>query len=303
MKVLVATDGSASSQIAICSLLNMPWPDGTELKVMMVVDFYQPLPAIEELKQTEIQSAHAHVSSVVHMLETGLPNCKISGAVVDGFADQMIVEEAFQWHANLIVVGTHGRRGLSKFLLGSVSRSILMTAQCPVRIVRPPLDGRGSIGAGEFNVLVASDDSDAADHALQHTLDMKWPELARFKCVSVVADDFQHNLLSSHDKRARDHHQKLMQRAEERLNRCARRLQEKFGVERADFEVLEGEPRSRILDTAEKWPADMIVMGSYGRPFVERIMVGSVSEAVAMHAPCSIEILPLPKPARLHVII
>jgi len=55
--------------------------------------------------------------------------------------------------------------------------------------------------------------------------------------------------------------------------------------------VEEGDPKSKILDTARDWDADLIVLGSHGRKGLQHFLMGSVSEAVARHAECSVEIV------------
>jgi nucleotide-binding universal stress UspA family protein len=52
-----------------------------------------------------------------------------------------------------------------------------------------------------------------------------------------------------------------------------------------------GEPRAVILDTAKTWGANLIVLGSHGRRGMDRFLLGSVSEAVAIHAHCSVEVI------------
>lgn len=59
--------------------------------------------------------------------------------------------------------------------------------------------------------------------------------------------------------------------------------------------VGQGDPKSKIIDEAEKWKADLIVLGSHGRNALDRFLMGSVSEAVARHASCSVEIVRIPK--------
>jgi nucleotide-binding universal stress UspA family protein len=59
--------------------------------------------------------------------------------------------------------------------------------------------------------------------------------------------------------------------------------------------VEEGDPRSKILDLAAEWAPDVIVVGSHGRKGLERFLLGSVSETVARHAPCSVEITRRPR--------
>jgi nucleotide-binding universal stress UspA family protein len=82
---------------------------------------------------------------------------------------------------------------------------------------------------------------------------------------------------------------KLRERAKELVAKAARKL------ERAGFKVSslieEGDARSAILYQAEIWDADLIVLGSHGRTGLGRFLVGSVSEAVARHARCSVQIV------------
>jgi len=64
---------------------------------------------------------------------------------------------------------------------------------------------------------------------------------------------------------------------------------------KATTAVEKGDPKSKIIDEAEKWKADLIVLGSHGRKALDRFLMGSVSDAVARHAPCSVEIVRIPK--------
>ncbi len=58
--------------------------------------------------------------------------------------------------------------------------------------------------------------------------------------------------------------------------------------------VRPGDPRHGIVDAAKEWGADLIVLGSHGRRGVDRFLIGSVSEAVVRHAPCSVEVVRMP---------
>jgi nucleotide-binding universal stress UspA family protein len=55
--------------------------------------------------------------------------------------------------------------------------------------------------------------------------------------------------------------------------------------------VREGDPRHAILDVAAEWDPDLIVLGSHGRKGLDRFLLGSVSESVVRHAPCSVEVV------------
>ena len=70
-------------------------------------------------------------------LEMG-PFSYVTTAVVLGFPKLVILDQAREWRADLIVVGSHGRKGLEHFLMGSVSEAVARHAACSVEIVRPP---------------------------------------------------------------------------------------------------------------------------------------------------------------------
>lgn len=82
----------------------------------------------------------------------------------------------------------------------------------------------------------------------------------------------------------------LTERAGTLLEEVAARLRA-AGFGATEIAIHEGDPRTVILDEAENWNADLIVVGSHGRTGVRRWMMGSVSEAVARHAACSVEIV------------
>lgn len=79
-----------------------------------------------------------------------------------------------------------------------------------------------------------------------------------------------------------------LEEAQDLVAKAGRRLRE-AGLS-VTTSVEEGDPRSKIIDLAATWPADLIVLGSHGRKGLDRFLLGSVSETVARHAPCSVEI-------------
>lgn len=85
------------------------------------------------------------------------------------------------------------------------------------------------------------------------------------------------------EKTARDNADKILEKTSETLREFA----ESRGVT-ISSDVLFGSPDSRIVETAEDWPADLIVVGSHGYSRWERLLLGSVSDSVVRHAPCSV---------------
>ena len=71
---------------------------------------------------------------------------------------------------------------------------------------------------------------------------------------------------------------------------AAEKIRQEAPELRVSTEVIEGAPKRVIVEDAERWGADLIIVGSHGFGPVERFLLGSVAEAVAVHAPCSVEI-------------
>ena len=142
-RVLIATDGSEFSATAVKAVAERPWPKETEVKVISVPEFsvwvgefptFQ-LKQVEELNKSALDAAKEAVASGAELLsQTGL---KVTTYVVfeREAPAKTIVEEAARWNADLLVVGSHGRRGFDRLAMGSVSESVAMNAQCSVEVV------------------------------------------------------------------------------------------------------------------------------------------------------------------------
>ena len=139
MNILIAVDGSASSEAAIREVIQGR-PRDAQIRVMHAIE---PLPAIEgwayavdwpNVAQDQRKEAEAFVSQGAALLRDA--GFSVTTAIEDGFAKSIIIEAAGQWPADLVVVGSHGRKGLARFLLGSVSEGVARHAPCSVLIVR-----------------------------------------------------------------------------------------------------------------------------------------------------------------------
>jgi nucleotide-binding universal stress UspA family protein len=147
MRVLIAADESEFSRSALDSVLARPWPDTTEFLILSVVPFIPPAYGDWQLgyasSAREAQSAlntlhHSTVLEFETELRSAFPDSRIEGKVLTGSIRDCIVDEAETWQADLIVMGSHGRTGMSRFLLGSVAESVLGRSPCSVEIIRMP---------------------------------------------------------------------------------------------------------------------------------------------------------------------
>jgi nucleotide-binding universal stress UspA family protein len=142
MRILLAIDGSSPSQHAIEEVARRPWPLPSTLRIISVVRLYFPgasefVPGV--LTPPEIlQQQHDDVEQTVaraadRVRQAGL---SVDTVVRQGDPRTVIVDEATEWGADLIVVGSHGHTGLKRLLLGSVAQAVVAHAPCSVEVVR-----------------------------------------------------------------------------------------------------------------------------------------------------------------------
>lgn len=149
MKILLAIDDSPCSRAAVEEVLRDAWPAGTEIRVVSVVEYPRiteselwvlPTEYIARMENAAQDRLQALITRNVNRLRAGLgPQFNISGHVLKyGDPKAVLLEEADNWKADLIIVGSHGYHGFKRLWLGSVSHAVLANAGCSVRIVRCP---------------------------------------------------------------------------------------------------------------------------------------------------------------------
>ena len=146
MKVLLAVDGSEFSQAATQFLVSQMRPEGAEVLVLRVVEpiiFSIPpqmaptyTPEQDEIVKEAFRQAQESVNQASQALRSA--GFSVNTRIVDAEARNGILESAAEWRADLIVLGSHGRKGLQRFLLGSVAEFVARHADCSVEIVRVP---------------------------------------------------------------------------------------------------------------------------------------------------------------------
>ena len=144
MKILLATDGSPCSDAAVDEIARRPWPADSQVRVISVVELPAPIAAEPYLLPDNFfveveKAARNSAQEVITRAESKLSesgNLLVSTEVLMGSPKRVIVEEAETWHADLIVVGSHGYRAWERLLLGSVSQAVATHAPCSVEIVR-----------------------------------------------------------------------------------------------------------------------------------------------------------------------
>jgi len=270
-------------------------PPGTTACVLNIIDWPQlqtNTSVIEAVKQSAdslLKSASAKLSKV------GL---QATTKVLEDHPRTAVAEFAEEWSADLVLVGSHGASGLVRFLLGSVAQATLRRSPCSVEIVRKSAPD-STIATAAMRILVATDGSDCATAAVRSVAQRPWPEGSQTGVISVIPFVIppgemisptlgpiyaSPDVVESLQKEARG-------RAEEAVSRAWQVLSE-GRVKPFTTELLPiGDAREVILDQAKDWATDLIVVGSHGYHGIDRLTLGSVSESVAMHAHCSVEVI------------
>jgi universal stress protein A len=136
VKILLAMDHSRFSEAGSQAIAMQIRPQGTEVLVVHVIEPSGFLEQDASLRERTAQ-AQGFLTRAVQVLHSAGFN-GVSSRVVEAEPRTGILEAAAQWHAGLIVLGSHGRRGLEKLMLGSVAESVARHANCSVLIVRIP---------------------------------------------------------------------------------------------------------------------------------------------------------------------
>ena len=200
-----------------------------------------------------------------------------------GAPGEVVAQIAAERHAELIVVGTHGHTGISRFLLGSVATAVLRHAPCDVLV------SRGTSGPSPFlRPLVATDFSPTATRALRNAADLTAPGAA----IEVVhawqlpAGSWGATLLGQARfpwSTVRDAVLSGAKAQADKLVAGHTELGHPLHVE-----LVQGPPASVITHAAEKGGHDLIAIGTHGLKGFRRLLLGSVAESVIRHAPCSV---------------
>jgi len=268
---------STGAQLAVCHIVP------NELRSNVLFPHISRITALKfplEIKHIA-EAASARVTEITRRKEG-----EFELIVDDGTPQALILARAEEWMADLIIVGSHGETSAADALLGSVTNSIIRHAHCPVLITRPGVRTGCIIAGTDFSDPALPALKAAADEAKRvggqltvvHSLDLVWAPMA-YPAMAFGGAPF--NISSD---QIRELELIATQRLEESLKQFSTA---------GEALVTTGNAGTALIEVASERNADLIVVGTIGRTGLRRALLGSVAEAVAKGAPCSVLIVRL----------
>ena len=282
--ILVPVDGSALSERAVGYASVLAGRLAANVVLMRAVLTIKPHSADDERFNAEaIQEAEAELQKLAATCSAQA----VSGETVvwHDEAGWAIVEAARQRHADLIVMSTHGRSGLGRWLYGSVADRVLRSADSPIILLPPGARNDWSLAA-PFRMVIAVDGSEFAEQAVEPATELAKAMGAEVRLVAAVDPPYYWvgpEAYAVYDPAVeRD-------AAQEYADSIAARMG-KHGVT-TTVEVTWGTPDRVILESARQTESHLIVLATHGRGGLARLAMGSVTQAVLHRSTLPIMIL------------
>lgn len=306
MKILIGYDGSEASTAMLDDLRLAGLPNDTEALVIAVAEMWLVPPPSYGLAQTEftdtfqldVRLATETAEKAVERLKTLFPEWKISLETAIGAPAREILKKAESYHPDLIIVGSQGLSALGRLFLGSVSQKVATEAHTSVRIAR----GRVQETDEPARIVIAVDGSPESNAAIRSVANRNWnkgTEVVLLTATGNIEPKDYKAILGSVEpanpeiKTEADQLSSIKQVLEQALE-----AQLKAKGLSVSTIIRTGDPRKVLLEEAETWGADSIFIGSRGFGKIKRLLLGSVSTAIASRAHCSVEIVRLAEDAK-----
>ena len=310
MKVLIGYDGSQSADAALVDLQRAGLPKDAEALIVSVADVMMvPETSAYELagdalmsrrvtsalayaqSQTELvlKEAKDFASQAQDQVRSYFPHWSIRAETLAGSAAFELISKANEWRPDLVVVGSHGRSAVSRFILGSVSKKVVTDSDHSIRVSR----GNVERDVNEPpKVVIGVDGSTEAEQAIRTVGRRVWPHGTEVRIVTVdesVSPRGIAHMLPLPVEMIGSSNEESFTKAKQMAEWAA----EELGVIGLKVSVVQekGDPRRVLIEQARAWDADSIFVG--GRRFssaLERLQLGSVATALVTKAHCSVEV-------------
>jgi nucleotide-binding universal stress UspA family protein len=292
--VVVATDGSASSELAVELARSIQWPSECVIWLVTVLEreedivsgAWAPVVSVDlgERMAQMADEAETLLSRTARSLASS--GRRIETAVLRGRPGTAIVDKAESVAADLIILGSRGHGTIASMLLGSTSAEIVDHAHCPVLVARQPSLSRAVLGTDGSSYARTAEDVVRTwtifERVPVEVVSVARSALSWTSSLVLSASPASPAEMEQAERELLAEYQRTADETRARLRSAGRE---------AESRVIEGDPAAELLHVAKASAADLIVVGTHGSTGLRRLLAGSVARNVMVHAPCSVMVV------------
>jgi nucleotide-binding universal stress UspA family protein len=289
-KIMFPTDFSTCSDQALSHAVALAQQNGAELHVLHVlVPFeYDPQtmskmsPTIEHVEEELKRSAAARISGQLDRIEQ---KPIVTEHVLRGISvAPVLIEYAAEHDMDLIAMGTHGRRNVARFFLGSVAEEVIRHSPCPALTVRE--DHAATPPESVKTILLPVDFSEHSKNAVSHAKHLAAAYKARLILLHVIEESIHPSFYVTGQTTMATWFPEIRSVCQREMTRM---LESSPGPKvQAELHIVEGRAAHQIIEFTKEQSVDLIVISTHGLTGIERFLLGSVTEKVVRAVRCPV---------------
>jgi nucleotide-binding universal stress UspA family protein len=290
-KILFPTDFSKCSEQALAHAVFLAEKYEAEIYVLHVITIFEDQPSIVSNEIAETKEMVKKLEDVAEkqlnkILDSHSSNdIKITTEIKRGLsAAPAILEYASENKIDLIIMGTHGRRGLGHLLLGSAAEEVVRLAPCPLFTIRELKDPKPVMHVN--NILVPIDFSNYSEKALAYASEIAQSYNAQLQVLHII-EETMHPAFSVTGKSSIFD---LVPDIKDDSRKRAEKILSNFVSDRVKSKIFiqGGRAANDIIKFAKENSTDLIVIATHGLTGLEHMLLGSVTEKVVRMAHCPV---------------
>ncbi len=277
--LLVGLDDSQASKAAILEAANWVKRHGGKVVLVYAVYFDSEEYGVAPTQLDKRLQYGEKVCMETKEMITGQFGIEVKSLLCEGEPPEVIVSMAEEKKADLIVLGTYGRKGLNRLLMGSVTSQVIVNSPVDVLVIKK--ECRECTGTYR-SILVPYDGCDHSKNALDRACKLSQMDKGEITVLYVIPryEEMVGFLKTESIKKS------LLEEAQKVID-GARELASKKGVA-VRTEIRDGHAADKVVETAASLKNDLIIIGSYGWRGVNKAIMGSTTERVLIDAPCPV---------------
>ncbi|HSF59565.1 MAG TPA: universal stress protein [Candidatus Binatia bacterium] len=288
-RILIPLDGSKTAEKVLPYARFLAGQLKVPVELLAVVDIAEVAAHMSAEKarylDTMIEDTVRSSQHYLRGIADTFPGADTKCTVERGEAVQAIIERAAKDKTTLVTMATHGRSGINRWLLGSVTEKVLRGATNPLLLIRATEEAKTDGEATVKSVVVPLDGSELAESVLATVADLAKKlslEVVLFRAYNIPYNAYA----SAEGYAAIDYEELLASMREEAVSYLEKKAEavKKMGVDKVSYIAKEGFAADEIISTGRKSPDNLIAMCTHGRSGVRRWMLGSVTETVVRHS-------------------